>query len=257
MWDPATYLRYAGERGRPFADLLARVGADDPRTVVDLGCGPGNLTASLADRWPAASVVGVDSSAAMVQRARELARPGLTFARTDLRDWRPTAPVDVLVSNATLQWVPGHLDLLPELLGWVAPGGWFAFQVPGNFGEQSHVRLRALAASPRWRERLPDLDWPAAHDPVAYLEVLAPRAAAVEAWETTYIHVLHGADPVLGWLRGTALRPVLAALDPAEQEAFAAELGASLREAYPSRPYGTVLPYRRVFAVAQVSRATG
>ncbi|MSZ77590.1 MAG: methyltransferase domain-containing protein, partial [Actinobacteria bacterium] len=136
-WDPERYLTYADERGRPFVELLARVGADDPRRVVDLGCGPGNLTALLARRWPGASVTGLDSSPEMIEAARR-DEPQVDFEVVDLRDWvgdAAVAPVDVLVSNATLQWVPGHLDLLPALVARVRPGGWLAFQVPGNFGE--------------------------------------------------------------------------------------------------------------------------
>ncbi|CAA9406843.1 MAG: Trans-aconitate 2-methyltransferase, partial [uncultured Nocardioides sp.] len=137
-WDPDRYLAFADERGRPFADLLARVGAEEPGTVVDLGCGPGNLTALLAARWPGARVVGLDSSAEMIEKARA-AGSGIDYQVADLRGWRPSRPVDVLVSNATLQWVPGHLDLLPGLVEQVAPGGWLAFQVPANFDEPSHT----------------------------------------------------------------------------------------------------------------------
>src|SRR6187431_680719 len=144
-WDPDRYLTYADERGRPFVDLLTRIDATAPRTVVDLGCGPGNLTALLADRWPDAHVVGLDSSPEMIATARD-GDDRIVFDVADLRDWRPSVPVDVLVSNATLQWVPGHLDLLPSLVGAVAPGGWFAFQVPGNFDEPSHTIRDQLAA---------------------------------------------------------------------------------------------------------------
>lgn len=250
MWDPAQYLRFADERARPFVDLLARVGGAYPRSVVDLGCGPGNLTRILGDRWPEADVVGVDSSPAMVAQAHTLRRPGLRFEEADLRSWRPTQRVDLLVSNATLQWVPGHLDLLPALVEHVAPEGWLAFQVPGNFGEPSHVLLRQLATSPRWRSRLGALEWPASHEPVTYLETLLGLGCSAHAWETTYLHLLQGADPVLEWLRGTALRPVLTVLNEGETAEFLGTYGSALREAYPAGPYGTVLPYRRIFAVA-------
>ena len=135
QWDPERYLVYADERGRPFVDLLARVGATDPGRVVDLGCGPGNLTVLLKERWPSAEVVGVDSSPEMVARAASV--EGIRVERGDVRTWRPGGLVDVLFSNATYQWVPGHLDLLADLVGHVAPGGWFAFQVPGNHDEPS------------------------------------------------------------------------------------------------------------------------
>ena len=153
-WDPERYLTYADERGRPFVELLARVDATDPATVVDLGCGPGNLTALLVERWPAARVVGLDSSAEMIDKARATT-PAVDFRVTDLRDWAAGADqVDVLVSNATLQWVPGHLDLLPDLVARVNPGGWLAFQVPGNFDEPSHTIRADLAAEPAYARAL-------------------------------------------------------------------------------------------------------
>jgi trans-aconitate 2-methyltransferase len=264
-WDPHEYLRYADERGRPFADLLARVPTTSPDHVVDLGCGPGNLTATLAQRWPEAAVLGVDSSAEMIGQAKEeYERPSppgragsLHFREADLRVWRPDRPIDVLVSNATLQWVPGHLDLLDDLVGDVRPGGWFAFQVPGNFGEPSHTELAAVRDSPRWSERLAgvDLARPWVAEPADYLARLAAHATTLDVWETTYLQILDGDDAVLGWMRGTGLRPVLSVLDDAEQAEFVDEYAARLRAAYPPRAFGTVLPYRRIFAVAQIGSA--
>jgi trans-aconitate 2-methyltransferase len=260
-WDPQEYLRFSDERGRPFTDLLARVPATAPGYVVDLGCGPGNLTATLADRWPDADVVGVDSSAEMIRRARTqygdrggASAQRLTFVEADLRGWRPERPVDVLVSNATFQWVPGHLDLLDDLVAAVRPGGWFAFQVPGNFAEPSHTELAAVRDSARWRDRLAgaDLARPWVAEPVVYLERLAPRATILDVWETTYVQVLDGEDAVLRWMQGTGLRPVISELDEAERAEFLEEYGARLRAAYPRRAFGTVLPYRRIFLVARI-----
>jgi len=256
MWDADVYQRYAGERARPFHDLVARVRAEQPRQVVDLGCGPGDQTATLLERWPEATVTGVDSSPEMVAAAQAAAVPGrLSFVRGDLREWEPAAPVDVLVSNATLQWVPDHLDLLPRLVDALSGQGWLAFQVPGNFRAPSHALLAELRQSPRWRERVGQgADRAlAVHEPEVYLEVLAQAGLAVDAWETTYLHVLPGPDAVLEWTRGTALRPVLAALDDGEQAEFLDTYGALLREAYPRRAYGTVLPFRRIFVVAHRS----
>lgn len=250
-WDPARYLAYAGERGRPFVDLLARVPVAAPRTVVDLGCGPGNLTALLAERWPAAEVLGVDSSPEMIAAARAAA-PGLSFAVGDLRDWAPGSPVDVLVSNATLQWVPGHLALLPRLVGAVAPGGWLAFQVPGNFAEPSHTIRDELAAEPPYAEHVRGVAVPSSHDPEIYLDALAGLGCTVDAWETTYLHVLTGDDPVFTWVSATGARPTLQALPDDLRRSFETEFKRRLAAAYPSRPYGVVLPFRRVFVVAQV-----
>ncbi len=253
-WDPARYLTYADERGRPFVDLLARVGAVAPSRVVDLGCGPGNLTALLAERWPGASVLGVDSSAQMVAAARATDAERVTFEVADLRTWRPEARVDVLVSNATLQWVPGHLDRLPELVAAVAPGGWFAIQVPGNFEEPSHAIRRELAAETPYVDHTRDVAAPHAFGPQVYLERLLALGCTVDAWETTYLHVLRGEDPVFAWVSGTGARPTLQALPDDLRPRFEAEFKRRLRAAYPPGPHGVVLPFRRVFAVAQVPR---
>lgn len=251
-WDPDRYLTYADERGRPFLDLLARVGAADPRTVVDLGCGPGNLTSLLADRWPGADVVGLDSSAEMIAAATDSAGDRIRFEVADLREWESAEPVDVLVSNATLQWVPGHLDLLPRLVAQVAPGGWLAFQVPGNFGEPSHTIRDELAAEPAYAAHTAGVAVPSSHDPTVYLDALAGLGCTVDAWETTYLHLLTGSDPVFTWVSGTGARPTLQALPDDLSPQFEAEFRTRLAAAYPERGYGVVLPFRRVFVVAQV-----
>jgi trans-aconitate 2-methyltransferase len=253
-WDPEQYLQYADERGRPFFDLLARVDADDPRLVVDLGCGPGNLTRTLVDRWPGAHVLGIDSSVDMVSRANAVAVPGrLDFVCADLRDWTPTDRPDVIVSNATLQWVPDHSDEVARWTGLLAPAGWLAFQVPGNFDEPSHTILHELADDARWRSRLSGdvLAWASVRQPPEYLTLLADLGLRVDAWETTYLHVLPGDDAVLEWLKGTGARPVLEALDEPARAEFLAEYGARLRSAYPKQHFGTVRPFRRIFVVAQ------
>jgi trans-aconitate 2-methyltransferase len=257
-WNPERYLTYADERGRPFVEMLARIGASAPDRVVDLGCGPGNLTAMLAARWPDADVHGVDSSPEMIAVARREHADRIRFDVGDLRDWTaPDGGVNVLVSNATLQWVPDHLDLLPQLLTQVRPGGWLAFQVPGNFDEPSHTIRAELAAEPEYAAYTREVAVPASHDPATYLEVLAALGCTVDAWETTYLHVLTGADDpdqVFTWVSGTGARPTLEALPAGLRESFEEEFKARLRAAYPSRPYGVVLPFRRVFVVAQVAR---
>ena len=250
-WDPTTYLEFSDERSRPFVDLLSRVRAADPRTVVDLGCGPGQLTATLAQRWPNAQVRGLDSSPSMIERAGEHAGDRMSFSVVDARDWRPESPVDVLVSNATLQWIPGHRALLAGWVEALAPGGWLAFQVPGNFEEPSHRLLHELAAEPRFAEATRDVEAPSSFDAETYLGDLATLGLSVEAWETTYLHVLSGEDPVFRWISGTGARPVLQALNDDLRAVFEAEYRARLRRAYPPQPFGTVLPFRRIFVVAQ------
>ncbi len=250
-WDPDRYLTYADERGRPFAELVARIGADEPAVVVDLGCGPGNLTTLLADRWPGAAVTGVDSSPEMIARAQH-GDDRVDFMVGDLRDWSAPSGVDVLVSNATLQWLPDHLDLLPSLVDAVHPGGWLAFQVPGNFDEPSHTIRAALAAEPAYAAHTRDVSVPSSHYPMVYLETLTALGCSVDAWETTYLHVLQGEDPVFTWVSGTGARPTLEALPDELRSDFEREFKTRLRAAYPDHGRGVVLPFRRVFVVAQV-----
>jgi len=252
-WDPSQYLRFADARSRPFADLLAPVGAVAPRTVVDAGCGPGTLTATLAERWPTAHVLGFDSSPAMIERAAPLETDRLRFVLADATTWAPDDAVDVLVSNALLHWIDGHDRLAVRWFHWLAPDGWFAFQLPGNFASPSHRLIGDQLAEPRWRDVLPAGFALAAgaFAPEHYFEVLADAGAAVDAWETTYLHLLAGEDPVLEWIKGTALRPVLDALgDQDARDAFLDQLAPKLRAAYPPGRHGTIFPFRRVFVVA-------
>src|SRR4051794_39529205 len=210
-WDPTQYSRYADERGRPFHDLLARVGAEAPRRVVDVGCGSGELTAVLAQRWPDAAVEGFDSSPEMIDAADSAGR--VSFRVDDAMTWAPPADTDVIVCNAVLQWVPAHRDLLHRWATALPPGGWLAVQVPGNFESFSHTLMRALADSPRWSHQLTGiLRHDAVGAPTEYAALLQRAGLAADVWETTYVHVLPGPDPVLEWLRGTGLRPVYAAL---------------------------------------------
>jgi trans-aconitate 2-methyltransferase len=267
-WDPTLYARFAAERSRPFEDLVRRIGATAPRRVVDLGCGAGDLTASLARRWPSARVVGVDSSPQMLQRAAGEAAAAdldgrLSFVEADLADWRPDAPVDVIVTNAALQWVPQHLDLLPRWVEALAPGGWLALQVPGNFAAPSHALMREVAAQPPFAHRLTGVlrGTESVAQPSTYASLLADLGCVVDAWETTYLQVLDpdgelADDAVLAWVSGTGLRPALDALadDPELRQQFVDAYAERLRAAYPRRPWGTLLPFRRVFCVAH-SRA--
>ena len=262
MWDPAQYLSFADERSRPFFDLTGRIAATAPSYVVDLGCGPGQLTARLASRWTGARVDGIDSSAEMIAAAEKMraglagpdaaAAARLSFAVRDVTDWEPARPVDVIVSNAVLQWVPGHREMLPRWVSWLPAGGWIAFQLPGNFDQPTHAILRELAGSPRWRDKLSQVPLNRqAGDPEDYLDVLAGLGLEVDAWQTTYLHVLRGPDPVTEWYKGTGLRPVLNVLGAQEAAAFVAEYSERVRAAYPAKAYGTVLPFRRMFVVAR------
>jgi len=251
-WDPAQYLRFERERTQPCRDLVARIELADPRRVVDLGCGPGNSTAVLRARWPRSEVVGVDRSAEMLATARR-SDPAVRWIESDAATWAPDGPVDLLFSNAALQWVPDHEHLFPRLLGLVAPGGAFAVQMPTNTDEPYQRAAGRLASSPTWSPFLAPLgsDFDTA-DPETYYDRLALRAARVDLWETRYVHVLDGPDAIVEWIIGTGLRPWLAALpDAAHRDRFLAEYRAEIRREYPVRAGGRVLfPFRRQFLVA-------
>jgi trans-aconitate 2-methyltransferase len=251
-WHPERYLAFDDHRTRPAADLLARVPLPAPERVVDLGCGPGNSTELLSRRWPEAEVVGVDNAAAMLAKARDR-EIGAHWLEADISAWSPDAPVDLLFSNAALQWLPDHQELLPRLLGHLRPGGVLAVQMPRNFQAPSHVAMRELAAEEPWAVRLDGvLQTEPVASPAWYHDLLAPRATALDIWQTEYLQALDGDDPVLRWTESTGLRPVLQTLDEIEAAAFKEAYAARLREAYPRRPDGrTLFPFLRLFIVAR------
>jgi trans-aconitate 2-methyltransferase len=269
LWDAAQYLRFADQRLQPFLDLMNRVEtiafhSVAPKRVVDLGCGPGNATALLARKWPGATVLGVDASPAMIGDAAGHRIPGrLEFELGDLRDWRPTlnadgspGSVDLILANAVLQWVPDHLEVLARFAGLLAVGGAFGMQVPGNFDEPSHTLLAELRRSARWRDVVsPDTERPASHPPADYLDALDHSGLTPSVWETTYLYLVDGADGVTEFVRGTALRPILTRLSPADGAAFTADYQSLVLAAYPPREIGgrlvQVLPYRRIFAAGR------
>lgn len=248
-WDHAQYLRFEDERTRPARELLARVPLPSARTVVDLGCGPGNSTALLRNRWPAAHVTGVDSSGEMLERARA-DLDGVQWVQADIATWRPAAPVDLLFGNAVLQWLPDHEALLPSLLGALEPGGVLAFQVPDNFDEPSHRLMRETPGP--WTERLQAVRRSArVLDVAAYYDLLAPHVRTVDVWHTVYQHVMADADAIVEWVKGTGLRPYLDALQPDERPAFLAAYRDGIARAYPAQADGRRLfRFPRLFVVA-------
>jgi trans-aconitate 2-methyltransferase len=250
-WDPVAYLRHAGPRLRPGIDLLARIELEDPRRVVDLGCGAGDLTALLAERWPGATVVGLDASPEMLASAGAR-HPTLDWIQADLAEWRSATPVDLVFSNAALHWVDGHERLLPDLVAQLALGGVLAVQMPRNFGAPSHRAIAEAVEVGPWRDRLrPLIREEPVWSPEHYHRLLQPVSARVEVWEIEYLHALEGADPVFEWVSGTALRPFLSALDNPERASFADDVRRRLAAAYPPEADGTTLfPFRRLFLMA-------
>jgi len=249
-WEPAQYLKFADHRLRPAIDLLNRIDGD-PRTIVDLGAGTGNVTRLLRDRWPNADVTGVDSSAQMLARAAE-SLPQIAWEQADLSAWRPRRPVDLLYSNAALHWVDDHATLVPALFAMVRPGGTLAVQMPNNFAARSHTAIAEVIRGGPWRSKLePLLRTPPVQPPSIYFDLLASAASSLDIWETEYVHVLEGDRPVLEWIKGTWLRPLLAALDEDERAAFESRYAERAAVAYPSRTDGrTLFPFRRLFIVA-------
>ncbi|HEY1726333.1 MAG TPA: methyltransferase domain-containing protein [Steroidobacteraceae bacterium] len=249
-WNPEQYLKFSQPRLRPALDLLARVAADDPRSVYDLGCGTGNVTAILAKRWPRAALVGVDDSAAMLAQAAK-SLPQVRWLQQNLADWQPDAPADVIFSNAALHWLPDHAQLLPALVRKLASGGVLALQMPRNFAAPSHLLIATTVRAGPWRSKLePLLRAAPVAEPSAYYGYLASLAASLDIWESEYLQVLTGQDPVKEWTKGTWLTQFLQRLDSAESAAFEADYAQRLRSAYPPRADGsTLFPFRRLFIV--------
>ena len=256
-WSPRQYLKFAHQRARPALDLLGAVmralsqGAA-PRAVFDLGCGTGITTKLLAERWPAARVTGIDSSAPMLARA--MAGDGaIVWREADLADWSPPGDADLVFSNAALQWLDNHARLFPRLIEPLRPGALLAVQMPRNYDQPSHENMIAAARSGPWRARLePILRARPVAEPEDYFDILAPHARELDIWETTYLHALEGADAVFEWTAGTGLRPYLQALEGEDRDGFLAIYGELTRAAYPRRADGrTLFPFRRLFLVAR------
>lgn len=248
-WKPDQYLKFAAERTQPCRDLAARIAIENPRRVIDLGCGPGNSTEVLAARWPGAELTGLDSSTEMIARARSV-HPDWRWRAGDIAAWTDGEECfDVVFSNAAMQWVPDHAQVFPRLMSHVAPAGALAVQMPGNFEAEAHRLMRSVAsgfpATGGVREWF-------AHGCEFYYDVLTPLAARVELWSTEYIHVMGGAEGIVEWYSGSGMRPFLDALaTDSERARFQAEYLAVIRDAYPARPDGRILfPFRRLFMVA-------
>ena len=251
-WNSTQYLKFDRERTQPARDLAARIAIDTPARVIDLGCGPGNSTAVLAERWPNAQLTGLDSSSAMLAAAREKF-PQTQWLENDITAWRTEPAFDVVFSNAALQWVPNHRREFPRLLSQVAPGGALAVQMPADVNAPAHRVVRELAATPAWRAFFPTLprEWHV-HAPEFYYDLVAPHAPRVEMWITEYLHVLDGIDGVIEWYRGTGLRPWLDALpDEAVRTQFLGAYRARLVPYFSERADSRILfPFRRLFMIA-------
>jgi len=249
-WSPSLYRRFEDERTRPARDLLAQVDIEAPRLVVDMGCGPGNSTELLVERFPHARVVGLDTSPNMLAEARERV-PSARFEVADANSWIPGAGTDVVFANAIYQWVPEHLAAMTRVLEALEPGAVLAVQMPDNINEPTHASMREVAAEGPWAERLSGAARPPLPRVRTYYEALAPHAARIDIWHTVYNHVLADADAVVEWVKSTGLRPFLDPLDESERADFLARYRARIVDAYPPLTGGKVLlRFPRLFVVA-------
>lgn len=250
-WNAGQYLRFADERTRPALDLLARIEIAAPLRIVDLGCGPGNSTALLRERWPDAALEGLDVSPEMLAAARR-DHPGIEFVAGDIGAWSPAGSYDVVFSNAALQWVGCHGELLPRLIAAVKPGGALAVQMPRNHDFATHALMRQVAAEGKWRDRLTGARDPSpVRPPEFYYDCLAPLSRRVILWETNYIQIMDGVAAIIAWLRGTGLGPFLGRLGPGEQRQFLERYERRLAAAFPPQADGKILlPYPRLFFIA-------
>lgn len=250
-WSARQYSLFEQQRTRPVRDLVAAIPRVSAQTVVDLGCGPGNSTEVLAERFPQATVTGLDSSTDMLGEARQRLE-AVEFIQADIGDWKPAQTYDVILANASLQWVPDHAQLYPRLVSLLNPAGVLAVQTPDNLDEPAHRLAREIAASPQWVDRIGDVRHPDRHPAPYYFELLRPHCAEVDVWRTTYHHPLAGGHAaVVEWFKGSALRPYLQKLDQAAQQAFLDTYLHAISQAYPLLADGTVLlPFPRLFIVA-------
>lgn len=250
-WDADHYLQFRDERTRPAADLVARIALQDPTSIVDLGCGPGNSTQVLRNRWPTARVVGIDNSPEMIERARN-AHPDREWELGDIATWSPAEPFDLVFSNAALQWLGDHATLVRRLFAHVAPAGALAFQVPSDPYALVRTYIDEIADDPAWRERMAGPRSALTMEPPAvYYDALAESARSIDLWETEYHHVMESPRAIVDWISSTGLRPFLDALDPDERVAFVRRLTARVEAGYPVRADGRVLfPFRRLFVIA-------
>ncbi len=238
---------------RPVRDLLSALPAIEARSVIDLGCGPGNSTEVLAARFPKAAVCGIDSSSDMISAARQRL-PRAQFTVGGIEEWKDAGPFDVILANAVLHWIPNHATLLPALVAKLAVGGGLAVQMPDNLDGPAHRLMREVAADGPWAPALAEAS--AARTPIAdadwYYELLRPLCRKVDVWRTTYYHPLSGgAAAIVEWFKGSGLRPFLEPLNALQRDGYLDRYTAAVAQAYPALADGSVLlPFPRLFLVA-------
>lgn len=251
-WSAQQYSKFEQQRTRPVRDLVAAIANTEVRTAVDLGCGPGNSTEVLMQRFPGATVTAIDSSADMLDKARQRL-PSVNFELADIAGWQSGNKLDLILANASLQWLPEHVALYPHLIEQLQPGGTLAVQMPDNLAEPAHVLAREVAVQGPWADKIGDVKHNERHTANFYYELLSPHCSTVDVWRTTYYHPLaDGHQAVVEWFKGTALRPFLNPLTASEQDAFIADYLQRISHAYPALADGSVLlPFPRLFIIAR------
>lgn len=254
-WNPDHYLRFGDQRTRPSHDLCRQVDLAAPRTVIDIGCGPGNSTQVLWNRWPHAQVIGLDRSAEMIAEAR-LKFPDRQWRQGDAENplsWGEKPPVDLIFSNAALQWIKSHDELVPRLFHQVSVGGALAFQIPCNRYAAIRLHMDEVADDARWRSRMEGPKGSLTmEEPGFYYDVLEPIASKLDIWLTEYLHEMESREAIIDFISSTGLRPYLDALaDESERRQFVGLLRTRVEESYPVHDNGKVLyPFRRLFVIA-------
>lgn len=251
-WKASQYLKFGDERTRAAEDLAGRIRIESPGRIVDLGCGPGNSTRILRERWPDSKILGVDNSPEMIQAAQE-SYPNEEWLLADLANWSPDVPVDLIYSNAALHWLPDHGQLIPRLFSLVADGGALAFQIPSSTFVTVRKLIHEISLDAAWPDRLePARKALTMKSPAFYYDSLVEQASGLDIWETEYCHVLDSQDAIIDWISSTGLRPFLEALDDEQERGqFLAELSTRVADAYETRVDGKVLfPFRRTFVIA-------
>jgi trans-aconitate 2-methyltransferase len=248
-WNTSLYLRFERERTQPSRDLLARVTLNESQEIVDLGCGPGNSTSILRERWPSAKIVGIDNSLAMLKQAKKT-DPKTEWRYEEIGSWRSSSQLDLIFANASLHWLPDHESLLKSLMQQLKPAGTLAFQIPALYDQSATTAIREVSGLAAWKRYAPESS-PIAHPPTVYYDYLASEAGTIDLWETLYYHQLPHHTAIIDWYRSTGLRPYLEALpDDAARNAFQEQLLERFRILFPLRASGDVLlPFRRLFVV--------
>ncbi len=251
-WNPDLYLQFKEERTQPARDLTARIAVEKPKDIVDLGCGPGNSTQVLRDRWPGANILGVDYSYEMIEKANTSC-PNGQWLRADLRDWNPEDSWNIVFSNATLQWIPDHRRLIPRVFSLVRPAGVLAVQLPANQDAPLHRALLEVARRNEWKDLTSGCeDLITYHEPGFYYDILSALSPRVFLWKTAYYHVLQNHQGLIEWYSSTGMKTYLDRLPEEKQKvSFRRQVLEACRASYPVQKDGRILyPFERLFFLA-------